>query len=120
LKPPEPILWDPELLDKIKTIIMVLKEIIKDLESSKDPVYKMLHKWETSHILAIGFKKGMLLKKHKSDIPARIVVIKGEVVYSSDNGSTTLGLYDEYEIPVKEFHWVEANEDSLMLVMKGS
>ncbi len=99
---------------------MILKEIIKALDSSNDPVYKMLWKGETTHTLAIGFKKDMLLKKHKSDIPARIVVIKGEVVYNSDNGSTTLGLYDEYEIPVKEFHWVEANEDSMMLVIKGS
>lgn len=99
---------------------MILKEILQELETSKDPVYKMLRKGENSHTLAIGFKKGMLLKKHKSDIPARIVVIKGEVVYNSDNGSTTLGLYDEYEIPIKEFHWVEANEDSLMLVMKGN
>jgi quercetin dioxygenase-like cupin family protein len=99
---------------------MVLKEIIKELETSKDPVYKMLRKGENAHILAIGFNNGMLLKKHKSDIPARILVIKGEVVYSSDNGSTTLGLNDEYEIPVGEFHWVSANEDSMMLVMKGS
>lgn len=99
---------------------MVLKEIIEELKNSRDPVYKMLRKGENSHILAIGFNKGMLLKKHKSDIPARILVIKGEVIYSSDNGSTTLGLYDEYEIPVGEFHWVTANEDSMMLVMKGN
>ncbi|HSI69901.1 MAG TPA: hypothetical protein VK941_06700 [Gillisia sp.] len=99
---------------------MVLKEIIKELKTSKNPVYKMLRKGENSHILAIGFNKDMLLKKHKSDIPARILVIKGEVVYNSDNVSATLGLYNEYEIPVGESHWVTANEDSMMLVMKGN
>lgn len=99
--------------------ITILKEIIQDLESSKDPVYKMLWKGENSHTLAIGFKMGMQLKKHKSDISARIVVIKGEVIYNSDEGAVTLGVYDEFQIPVKEYHWIDANEDSLMLVMKG-
>lgn len=99
--------------------ITILKEIIQNLESSKDPVYKMLWKGENSHTLAIGFKMGMQLKKHKSDIPARIVVIKGEVIYNSDEGAVTLGVYDEFQIPVKEYHWIDANEDSLMLVMKG-
>ncbi len=98
---------------------MILKEIIQDLETAKDPVYKMLWKGESSHTLAIGFKKGMQLHKHKSDIPARIIVIKGEVVYNSENGAVTLGLYNEFQIPIKEYHWVDANEDSLMLVMKG-
>lgn len=125
MKQQRPILVAPEVSDNselifIKDSKMILKEIIQELETSKDPVYKMLRKGETSHILAIGFKKNMLLKKHKSDIPARIVVIKGEVVYHNENGSTTLSLYEEYEIPVKEFHWVVANEDSLMLVMKGN
>lgn len=98
---------------------MILKEIVQELEHAKDPVYKMLRKGESSHILAIGFKKGMLLKKHKSDIPARIVVIKGRVVYNSEHEATPLGLYEEYEIPVGEFHWVEANQDSMILVLKG-
>ncbi len=98
---------------------MILKEIIQDLETAKDPVYKILWKGESSHTLVIGFKKGMQLHKHKSDIQARIIVIKGEVVYNSENGAVTLGLYDEFQIPIKEYHWVDANEDSLMLVMKG-
>lgn len=98
---------------------MIIKEIISELESSAKPVYKMLRKGENYHVLAIGFNKNMILEKHKSNIPARILVIKGEVVYNHDGGNTTLGLYDEYEIPVEETHWVEAKEDSMMLVIKG-
>ena len=98
----------------------ILKEIVKELETSEKPVPKILWQGEKSHILAIGLKKGMLLSKHNSKIPARIVVIKGEIVYNNDNGGTALSLYDEHEIPVEEYHWVEAMEDSMMLVLKGS
>lgn len=98
---------------------MTLEEITTEVENSGTPVAKILRKGEKFHVLAIGFKKGMLLPEHKSDIPARLVVIKGEVVYNTHNNSTILGLYREYEIPVGEFHWVEAKEDSLILVIKG-
>ena len=99
---------------------MILKEIVKELENSEKPVPKILWQGEKSHILSIGLRKGMLLPKHNSKIPARIVVIKGEVVYNNDNGGIPLSLYDEHEIPVEEYHWIEALDDSMMLVIKGS
>lgn len=99
---------------------MILKEIESELKSAEGPVAKILRKGENFNVLAIGFRKNMLLKKHKSNVPARIVVIKGEVVYNDKNGATKLGLYEEFEIPVEEMHWVESLQDSLMLVIKGS
>ena len=98
---------------------MTIKEIVKELETAEKPVAKMLRKGEAFNVLAIGFRKGMVLTKHKSNLPARLVVIKGEVVYNNDSKGTTLSLYDEYEIPVDEIHWVEANEDSIITVIKG-
>lgn len=99
---------------------MVLKQIESELESAENPVAKILRKGENFTVLAIGFQKNMLLKKHKSNVPARIVVMKGEVVYNSEKGANRIGLYEEFEIPVEELHWVEAVKDSLMLVIKGS
>lgn len=98
---------------------MVIKNILKELETSEKPVGKMLRKGEGFHVLAIGFKKDMLLPKHTSSLPARLLVIKGEVVYNNAEGANRLGLYDEYEIPVDEPHWVEASEESIILVIKG-
>ena len=98
---------------------MVLKDIVSELATAEKPVGKMLRKGDDFHVLGIGFNKGMILPEHKSSLRARLIVIKGEVVYNCDSGATTLGLYDEYEIPIDELHWVKANEDSLILVIKG-
>ncbi len=98
---------------------MILKKIVSELESAEKPVGKMLRKGNDFQVLAIGFKKGMILPEHTTQLPARLVVIKGEVEYHCNHSSTTLELYDEYEIPVDELHWVKANEDSMIIVIKG-
>lgn len=79
----------------------------------------LVRKGEELQLLAISFKKDMVLPKHLSKVPARLVVLKGNVMYSNAIGSINLGLYEEHEIPVEEPHWVEATEDSLILVIKG-
>jgi len=99
---------------------MTIKNILKELETAEKPVGKMFRKGEGFHVLAIGFKKDMLLPEHTSSLPARLVVIKGAVTYSNAEGSNELGLYDEYEIPVDEVHWVKASEESVILVIKGN
>ena len=98
---------------------MILKEIIAEIENTDKPVVKRLQEGKDFHVLAIGLKNEVLLKKHKTDIPAKIVVIKGQVIFKTGNVMVTLGLYDERIINVGEFHSVKALEDSLFLVIKG-
>ena len=98
---------------------MTIKNIVKELETAEKPVAKMLRKGDGFQVLAIGFKKDMILPKHTTSLPARLVVIKGEVVYNNEKGPNPLALYDEYEIPVDEHHWVTASEDSIIMVIKG-
>lgn len=98
---------------------MLLKEIVKQIENSTHPVAKALHKGDHFKILAIGFKKGMILKEHQTHLPAKLFVLKGEVIYTENEISTTLSEYDEIEIPVKVMHSVEALEDSLCLLTQG-
>lgn len=98
---------------------MIVKEILTQLDTAEKPVGKVLRKGEHFHVLAIGFKKDMILPEHTSSLPARLVVIKGEVVYNDAKGPHQLGLYDEIEIPVDDPHWVEASKDSLIFVIKG-
>ena len=99
--------------------MMIIKDILKQIETAEKPVAKMLRKGEHFHVLAIGFKKDMILAEHTSSLPARLLVVKGAVVYNDAQGPHPLGLYDEFEIPVDDPHWVEASEDSLILVIKG-
>lgn len=98
---------------------MILANIKAELETTTKPIGKMLRKGDDFHVLAIGFKKGMILPEHTTALPARLVVIEGAVTYNSPKGASALELYDEYEIPVDELHWVEARQDSLILVIKG-
>lgn len=98
---------------------MVIRSVLAELETASGPVGKMLRKGDDFHVLVIGFKEGMILPQHTTALPARLVVIQGEVIYNSPRGASALDLYDEYEIPVDEKHWVEARKDSIIMVIKG-
>lgn len=97
---------------------MLVKEILSELPDATKPVVRKFEQQDGSHVLAIGLKEGVVLKEHKSDIPARILVIKGAIKYITGSGSTQLGLFDEHIIPIGEYHSVEPREDSIFLVIK--
>ena len=99
--------------------MMILKDIISKLDGKDTPVVKKLQEGENFHVLAIGLRQGEILKEHKSDIPAKLVVIKGEVVYKAETGNVPLKIYEEHVIPVGEYHSVGALRNSLFLVIKG-
>lgn len=98
---------------------MKLKEILLELETANHPVVKALHKGEQFKTIAIGFKKGMILKEHKTNLPAKLFVIQGKVIYKQGEVFTLLNAYDEIEIPTNILHSVEATEDSLCLLTQG-
>lgn len=97
---------------------MLVKEILSELSSAKKPVIRKFEQEEGSHVLAIGLNRDVILKEHKSDIPARILVIKGAITYVAGENRTNLKLYDEHIIPIGEYHAVEPHEDSIFLVIK--
>lgn len=97
---------------------MLLKEINKNLSTATKPLVKRFEQEEGSHVLAIGLGKDVILKEHKSDIPASIVMIKGAVTYIAGEERTSLNVFDEHIIPVGEYHSIEPQEDSIFLVIK--
>ncbi|MFD2517678.1 hypothetical protein [Salinimicrobium flavum] len=100
---------------------MILKEILSETGTAGKPVVRKLQQGKAtdSHVLAIGLGKEVVLRDHKSDIPAKIVVLKGKMVYKEKDTKVVLQALDEYDIPVGEIHRVEAIEDSLFIVIKG-
>lgn len=98
---------------------MTLKDIIAQIETADKPVVKLLRDGKDFDVLAIGLKEKVVVKEHLTDIPAKLVVIKGRVIYKTSNLDVTLELYDEHIIKVGELHSVEAVKDSLFLVIKG-
>ncbi|MFV8342310.1 hypothetical protein [Flavobacterium sp. XS2P39] len=97
----------------------MFKDILEKLENAVNPVVQVVQNTSCSKVIVIAFKKGMVLKEHKTDVTAKLLVIKGNVIYKEESQHTELFLYDEKDIPVTVLHSVEAIEDSLCLLFKG-
>ena len=98
---------------------MILQQILTEIETSKHPVAKALHKGDHFKVLAIGFKKGMVLKEHQAHLPTKLFVLSGQIIYKQNEVCTSLSTYEEIEIPINVLHSVEATEDSLCLLTQG-
>jgi quercetin dioxygenase-like cupin family protein len=97
---------------------MLVREILSELATATKPLVRKFPQEEGSHVLAIGLNKDVILKEHKSDIPARILVIKGAITYVAGEKKTQLDIFDEHIIPIGEYHSIEPQEDSIFLVIK--
>ena len=98
---------------------MTIKDIKKDVESAKRPVPRVLKSGDNFKVIIIGFKDKIILDDHKTDIPARLVVLEGKVIYKEGDKTVIMNQYDEVNIPVNIIHSVTALEDSLCMVVKG-
>lgn len=96
-----------------------IQDVLARLETVSHPVAQVIQKGHDFRILAIGFKKGMLLTDHKASMPAVLTVLAGSVVYLQGDVSITLKQYEEQQIPVDIIHSVKALEDSLCLLTQG-
>ncbi len=105
--------------DSSKKTYMIIKKIKEELETVKSPIAKSLHHNKKFRVLVLGFKKGMVMREHTAKWPSKLTVLEGSVVYVEEKGSTVLGQYDEFDIPVGIEHAVEANEDSLCLLTQS-
>jgi quercetin dioxygenase-like cupin family protein len=82
-------------------------------------VVKILHKAENFKVIVIGFKNGMVLKEHKTALPAKLTILSGQVVFKENGRSVPLSKFDELEIPLHIPHSLEATEDSICLLTQG-
>lgn len=98
---------------------MIIKEILAELETKNHPVAKALYKSDAFKVLAIAFKKDMVLKEHKAHLPSKLIIMQGAVMYKNMDMERFLHQYDEHIIPADEIHFVEAIEDSLCMLIQG-
>lgn len=96
-----------------------IREVKEELKMAKQPVARALHHNDEFKVLVVGFNKSMILKKHKAHLPTILTVLEGKVIYKQGEQSTTMHLYDEYNIPVGVLHEVEALKNSLCLLTQG-
>lgn len=98
---------------------MLIKDILRELETATHPVAKALHKGEHFKVLVIGFKSGMVLKEHKAHMPSKLTVMDGSVEYKHGDDIVQLYKHDSFDIPVGEGHSISAKEDCLCLLTQG-
>lgn len=98
---------------------MIIREIEQKLETSAKPVARLYHKSGDHKTIFIGFKKGMTLDQHKTNLPARLMVITGKVTYIQLDEKTQLDQYDFKDIPANIIHEIFAEEDSLCMLIQG-
>lgn len=98
---------------------MSLIEIKGTLKTSSHPVARALHKGEDFKVIALGMKKGMTLKEHKTHVPTKLFVLEGSVIYREEDKIESLLQYNEINIPVNVAHSVEAVSDCLCLLTQG-
>lgn len=98
---------------------MILQDILQQVETATHPVAKAIHKGENFKVLAIAFKKNMVLKEHKTAIPAKLTVFSGVVIYEEGTIQKTLKQYEETDIPINIIHSVKCVEDALCLLTQG-
>ncbi|MBI3882841.1 MAG: hypothetical protein HY305_01090 [Sphingobacteriales bacterium] len=61
---------------------MIIKTAIAEVKTKSHPVAKVVNKTGESQVLVITFQKGMILKEHKTSLPAKIIVLQGRIVYT--------------------------------------
>lgn len=98
---------------------MIIKEILEELKTAKNPVVKAIHKGENFKVIVLALKQGMELKEHKTMLPAKIFVLSGSVIYHEGDKSLSLNQYDQTDIPEGVIHAVTCSTEALCLLTQG-
>lgn len=98
---------------------MIVKEVKLGLKDATAPIIKVLQKSEYIKVIVLGFKKGMGLKKHQTNVATKLVVIEGIINYTEGGVSVIIDSFEDRDIPVNAPHAVEALEDSICFLIQG-
>lgn len=98
---------------------MIISEILGTVRNATHPVAKAFFKGSGFKTLAIAFKKGMVLKDHKTTHQAKLLVIDGKINFIAGAKEVELTKFEEYDIPINVIHSVVAIDDSIILLMQN-
>ncbi len=89
-------------------------------EVELDPKQKVVRVLHASgfKVVGLGFMKGQILDKHKTQTPAFLFVHVGAVEFSIEGETTLMSAGSYFEIPADVEHEVKAIEDSRLLLIK--
>lgn len=86
--------------------------ILENIQFLNDkPTVAIIKKNDNIKYFAVALGKGAVLQKHKTDFPATLVVLKGEIDFQFADRNYHLKSFDSFEIPVEEIHEVVGLSD---------
>ena len=93
---------------------------LKDLHTEDKPVQtKVVFEPTESKVISLQIASRGQLKEHITKVPALLVCVTGNAVFQDLNGkSIELKSGDYVNIEANVKHWVDANDDSNLLVIK--
>ncbi len=86
--------------------------------SDEKPAVVSIRNNEKINIIAIGLKKGRVLKKHVTKIPATLIVLKGTINFEINGENHVLQPLETFDIPVDVEHEVTGVEECIFTVIK--
>jgi quercetin dioxygenase-like cupin family protein len=94
--------------------------ILKNLHTENKPVQtQLLFEPTESKVISLQIAKGEQLKEHITKIPALLVCVLGNAIFSDEKGNKiTLKSGDYVNIEPNVKHWVDAEEESNFLLIK--
>jgi quercetin dioxygenase-like cupin family protein len=98
---------------------MIIEQVREQMALATNPVVKVLKQGNSYKMIAIGLKKGAVLKEHKTAVPATLIVTEGKVLYNEHERSVDLKRDADFEIPLNVLHSLLALEDSICLLIQG-
>lgn len=94
----------------------IAKEITFNVDK---PFVLPIHKTETVLIFAVGLLKKQLFTKHKTQIPALLVVLQGSILFRINTEEIRLSALDTYQIPIDTEHDVTGlDEENIFMITK--
>lgn len=94
-------------------------DILEDLHFNEDrPATLLLSQSDKQQTIAIGLKKGQILKKHISATPAMLIVLRGAIKFEMEGEVTEISELHTFQIPPSVPHEVTASEESVFLLIK--
>lgn len=97
----------------------MIKEAVPQLENSIDPIVTELHQEGQFKVMTIAFKAGTLWPKTQINLPSKMIILSGSLIYKHDDLETITSQYCELDIPVCSSHAIQVLSDSLCLLTQS-
>ncbi len=94
--------------------------IAKEIKfNNEKPFVLPIRKTETVHIFALGLLKQQIFAKHKTQIPALLIVLQGSLLFRINSEEIRLVALDTYQIPLDTEHDVTGlDEENIFMITK--